>query len=125
MPLNGLLVDIGKIIGKFLLDIIYFPVWWYTRGLFKLLVWCQHFLGARLQGLALWVWVKNIFTPMYGQRDFASVLISFVVRVLQIIARSIAMLFWLGYILTLILLWLVVPLITIWQIIFQLSTHVS
>lgn len=120
MSLTSFIFDFGRILGQFILDVIYFPVWWYTRGFFKVLVWAKHFLGARLRGSGLVVWLKNIFTPMYGQRDWAGLLISFITRVLQIIYRSVLMVIWLAYTVALICLWLAAPLYIIYQIFFQL-----
>ncbi len=33
------------------------------------------------------VWLKNLFVPMYGQKDAASFIISFVIRLIQIVFR--------------------------------------
>lgn len=117
-------LDITKIIAQFLLDILYFPLWWYSRGLFKLLLHVGRFISSREKGLALGVWVKNIFTPMYGQHDWAGILISFITRVLQIIVRSLIMLFWLTLCLIALLLWLAAPLFIAYELIFQLITPI-
>lgn len=120
MNLNTPMVDAGKIIAQFLLDVLYFPLWWYSRGLIKLLAWSGRFLSARQKGLALGIWAKNIFTPMYGQRDWAGMLISFITRFLQIIVRSIAMLFWLLIVLIIIIFWLGILPAVIYEMLFQL-----
>jgi len=49
--------------------------------------------------LAIGVWTKNIFVPMFGMHDWQSRIISFFMRVVQIIGRSIAL-----FLLTLIIL---------------------
>jgi hypothetical protein len=121
MTLNSVLLDTGKIIGKFIFDILFFPFWWYSRGFFKVLLWAKTFLFTRLQGTALLVWVKNIFTPMYGQHDWAGILISFLTRLMQIIYRSIVMLFWLLITLMVICLWLAVPVYILFQLVFQFN----
>ena len=41
--------------------------------------------------LAIGVWTKNIFVPMFGMHDWQSRIISFFMRVVQIIGRSIAL----------------------------------
>lgn len=115
------LLDSAKILLQFLLDVLYFPLWWYSRGFFKLLIWCGRFISNRQKGTALGVWAKNIFTPMYGQRDWTGKFISFITRVLQILVRSLIMLFWLAYVGIIIALWLAAPIFIVWQIFFQIS----
>lgn len=115
------MVDAGKIIAQFLLDVLYFPIWWYSRGIFKVVSWSGRFISARQKGLALGVWVKNVFTPMYGQHDWAGMLISFITRLLQIIVRSVVMLFWLLICFIVIICWLAAPLYIAYQLIFQLT----
>lgn len=124
MTLNSILLDTAKTVGKFVFDIIYFPLWWYSRGFLLILIWAKKFLGNRLLASSLTVWVRNIFTPMYGQRDWAGMLISFLTRFLQIIFRSLVMLFWLLITVCIILLWLITPVIIFYQIIFQLNLAV-
>jgi hypothetical protein len=65
------------------------PVWWYTSGLvleFKR-------LGNSIKTIDYFtgfsVWLTNIFVPMYGQRDWKGRLISFLVRLFQVILRGI------------------------------------
>lgn len=111
----------GKILTDILRDILYFPVWWYSRGLKFLLLKLADILADKERELALFVWIKNIFRPMYGQYDWAGILISFFIRLVQIIIRLIAMLFWLVLILAILFVWLALPIVAAWQIIFQLK----
>ena len=121
MSLNYLLLDIGKIIGQFIFDILYFPVWWYSKGFVKIFTWAKNFLVTRFQLLAIAVWIKNIFTPMYGQRDWAGMIISFLTRLIQIFVRMVIMVFWLVYTIGAIAVWICLPVIIGYQILFQLS----
>jgi len=102
-------------------DILYFPVWWYSRGLKFLLLKLADILDDKQRGLALFVWIKNIFKPMYGQYDWAGILISFFMRLVQIIIRGIAMLFWLVLVAAILAVWLALPVVAVWQIIVQLK----
>jgi len=79
MLTNNLGVYAGKILVDLVRDIIYFPVWWYSRGLKQLLLKLKDFLTNKEKSLVFFVWVKNIFRPMYSQYDWAGVLISFFV----------------------------------------------
>ena len=120
MTKNNFLLFAPKIVVDFLLAVAYWPLWWYSVGLGRLLRGVGHFLRDRQINLGITVWLKNLFTPMYGQRDFVSRLISFLVRLFQIIFRSCGLLFWLILCLVLIIVWLVAPLLAIYALIYQL-----
>lgn len=111
----------GKILADFLRDILYFPIWWYTRGLVFLAVKLKDFLAGKQKSLGLFIWIKNIFRPMYGQHDWAGILISFFIRLVQIIIRGIAMIFWIVLALAIFGVWLVLPMFVIYQIYFQIK----
>lgn len=97
-----------------LLDCLYFPLWWYTRGLLQMiqtaLTWCA--TGNR--HLAPGLWLQNIFVPMYGQYDFTGKMISFFMRSVQIFFRSIILgLYCFGCLLAVIA-WIVFPVVVLW-----------
>lgn len=95
---------------KFIWNIIFFPIWWYSFGFFRFASRIFSFWCSEQRALALWVWLRNLFVPMYGQHDFTGRVISFFVRCFQIFFRSLGMLFWIVIGLILMLLWLVLPL---------------
>ncbi len=109
-----ILADIGR-------EIIFFPLWWYSRGLVliaeKLLV----FLSDRQKSLGLWVWIKNIYRPMYQQYDWQGMLISFFMRLVMIIFRATIMLFWVIIALAVFIAWVVLPVYIAYEIMFQLN----
>ncbi|MBU4375295.1 hypothetical protein KKH38_02205 [Patescibacteria group bacterium] len=109
-----------KILAELVRDIAFFPLWWYTTGLVKMIGWAKRFLSDRLKSLALLVWIKNIHRPMYGQYDWQGILISFFMRLIQIIVRSIVMLFWLVFVAAVLLFWLALPLAVVYEIVFQI-----
>lgn len=115
------LIYTGKILGHLAKDFLYFPIWWYSVGLFRFLKRQKIFISHRYQASALGVWAKNIFVPMYGQTDIASRIISFFVRLFQIITRSIIMLFWLILSLLVILLYLTSPILIIYALTWQFT----
>jgi hypothetical protein len=110
-----------KILGELVRDIIYFPLWWYTRGLVRLLDFLKDFIVNRERSLAFLVWIKNIHRPMYGQYDWQGRLISFVVRLFQIIVRGLVMIFWLFFSLFIFFLWVIFPFLIFYEIYFQLT----
>ena len=123
MENNNVFINIGKIIISFLWDIVYFPLWWYTKGLGNLLIGIGSFLATKERKLALFVWIKNITKPMYGERSFQGIIISFFMRLFQIIFRSIVLFFWMIAGILLICVWLATPLFILFQIYLQLKTQ--
>jgi len=97
-------------------DLLYWPIWWYSKGLLKAAKVCLSEVNAQQERLGILVWLKNIFTPMFGQYDIEGRIISFFVRLVQIIARSILFFIWSILILILFLAWLVLPIIIVYQI---------
>jgi len=102
-----------------ILDLLYFPVWWYTKGFIKISLYFLNNIQKRQESLNFFIWLKNIFVPMYGQSDFEGRLISFFVRLAQVFFRLIGLLFWLIVDLMIFLLYLLLPLIMAYQIYFQ------
>lgn len=96
-----------------LADVLMFPVWWYTDGLLRAGRSAWNFFTGTAQSLMIDVWLKNIFVPMFGRYDWQSRLISFVVRVAQVIARSVALLACAVFLLAAMVIYLVLPVLLI------------
>lgn len=120
MPINNFAVYGVKIFTDVIKDILYFPFWWYSRGTLEVARGLFNFLATREKSLALFIWIKNIHRPMYGQSDWQGMLISFFMRLIQIIFRSAILFFWLIISLALLLLWIIFPILAIYGIYFQL-----
>jgi len=91
------------------LDIFYFPLWWYTKGLTHAGGWCFDLLKFGNQRLAPGLWLANIFVPMFGQFDFQGRIISFLMRSTQIIFRTTTLTFWLIFCFILFAIWIALP----------------
>lgn len=109
-----------KIISELFWDVARFPLWWYSRGLIKIVLRMKNFLSDKEKSLSFFVWLKNIFRPMYGQNDIAGFLISFLVRSFQIVFRGIILSFWFLVAIGVVLAWLALPVFVIYQLIMQL-----
>lgn len=104
-------------------DLLYFPIWWYTRGFLRFAKSFGQALHFKWQELGVGIWVKNLFVPMFGERDMAGRLISFFVRLANIIIRFLIFLFYILFFSIVFLLKLFAPLafgilffIQIWNI---------
>ena len=113
---NFALISVKYTILALAWHIIYWPVWWYTAGFLIVLKSTGRKLALAWQGLALDVWLKNIFRPMYGQYDFASRIISFIMRLVQIVARLLLMAILTVLILLLPVVYLGLPVLVIWRL---------
>ncbi len=112
---------IFKLSGQFLKDIFFFPFWWYSFGLFYFSLKIRNFIIRRARSLAIWVWLKNIFTPMFGQYDWQGYLISFFIRLVQIIFRTVIMILWIILASVIFCVWLILPVLVVYQILYQLN----
>jgi hypothetical protein len=112
----------GKaVFGDVLGGIAYAPVFWYTRGAIDAASYCWRLVVRQWKSLGVGVWVMNIFVPMYGQRDLAGALISFFMRVIQIIARLVAFVVCLVIIVALYAIYLVAPVLVFIELLRQIA----
>ncbi len=102
-------------------EILYFPAWWYTVGLKK----AAGFFWQRIRNmeirLGVKIWITNLFTPMFGQRDIAGKLISFFIRFFQIIGRGIAIVLWSLLMAGLFFIWIILPIVAVLAIVLNLA----
>lgn len=106
---------------EFVLDLLYFPIWWYTGGVKRAGLFCIRFLKSGNVRFAPGLWLKNIFVPMYGQYDLQGRLVSIFMRLANVIGRSIALFFWLLISVFLFLLWLAFPIFVVYMLLVTLQ----
>lgn len=107
------------IIKDVLLDAVKWPVWWYSVGLIDALYRFGDTIRQANDEMALTVWIKNIFVPMYGEYNWQGRLVSFFMRVVQIIFRSIVFVLWVLFGLFVFLVWIFLPLYLVYQVLFN------
>jgi len=112
---------IQSMLLEFILNLVYFPIWWYTGGVKHTVIWCWNLLQSGNLYLSPGLWLKNLFVPMYGQKDLQGRLMSIFMRFVNVIGRSFALLIWLIIVLILFLLWLIFPIFVIWMLSQSLS----
>lgn len=106
-----------KLMLDALVDLLYFPFWWYGGGSRHAFKKCLEYFKHGNEFLAPSLWLQNIFVPMFGQYDWQGRIISFFMRLFQVAVRSLGLFFWLLICLALLLFWLVFPVIIIYGII--------
>lgn len=105
-------------------DMFYFPFWWYTRGLWRGALATLRRIRTHEANLGVILWMRNIFVPMFGQKDVAGRLISLVMRFVQIVGRGVAFLLLTFYEMILFFLWIIAPILTLWQILYHLGGYI-
>lgn len=88
------LIVLQRILLQFFFDLIFFPIWWYSFGAAV----AAHAAFANWQtgnaALAPMIWLRNLFVPMYGLTDWQGRIISVFVRLFNVLARTVGLLFW-------------------------------
>ncbi len=72
-------------------DFLLFPVWWYTEGFVRALRAAGRWLRDARRLMAVGLWTKHLFVPMFAQYDISGRLISFSIRLAMIIVRSLGL----------------------------------
>ena len=117
MKIKQAALNIFKLIFvDLILEIIYFPLWWYSSGLYRTGVFCLQQIKKQWNNMGLGIHFKFLFKPMYAQRDFAGRVISFFARLVQLIFKLVAFLIFILIFLLIFILWIALPLIVLWQI---------
>lgn len=103
------LLVVERLVMDFFLHLVYFPLWWYTAGAL--------YVGRRLwewirivnEYLAPGLWIRHLFVPMFGQHDWQGRIVSFFLRLMNSIVRSIALCIWLLVVCIIYIAWFIVP----------------
>ncbi|MBU0612841.1 hypothetical protein KKB10_02380 [Patescibacteria group bacterium] len=106
-----------ELIGK----VLYFPVWWYSNGTKKVLLFVGREISGVANALGIVILLKNLLKPMYGDYSKSGRIISFFVRIVQYVFLLIAITIWSLLMLLLFIVWLLLPIIVIYSIIFHFS----
>ena len=98
-------------------DILYFPIWWYTKGLKNAAFSLRDNVYKLARSLALRLLLANMFKPMFGQYSFSGRIISFFMRVLQLVVYLILFIIGAAILLVLFFAWLAILPYAVYQLI--------
>lgn len=118
---NNIVVATLKYIAiEILWDIIYFPIWWYTKGLARVARYCFESAENQIKRrLALGVWMSSMFKPMYGDYTIEGRIISGFMRFFVLIWKLILMVIWLALLLIAFIAWVLLPVVFIYYMLYQ------
>ena len=110
------LILLQRMLLELIWDVFYFPIWWYTKGAMHAGRWCFGLLRNGNANLAPGLWLANLFVPMFGQFDWQGRIVSFLMRLVQIFARTVALAVWVSLCFILFLGWLALPALVVYAI---------
>ncbi len=87
----------------------------------NVLSYLEKFIVNKEKSLALLIWLKNIFRPMYGQHDWQGRIISVFIRLIQVIVRGIIMFVWIIFSFILFLVWIFLPILIAYELFYQIT----
>lgn len=114
---NPALLSVKFVAKDVIGDVLYWPVWWYSRGLVYFIKKRLHSLKSFEEDIGLTVWIVNWGKPMYGQYDLAGKLMSFFFRTLGILWKILQLMFYFVIEVILLILWLFLPILIVWQLV--------
>lgn len=110
-----MLIVLQHIFLEAILDMFYTPVWWYGRGIIYWGKKCVSWLRSGNETLAPGLWLKNLFVPMFGQYDWQGRIISFLIRLVQVIFRGLCLGAW-GVVCVLVfIVWIIAPFLIFYE----------
>ena len=98
-----------RIFLQTIFDVFYFPVWWYSKGTIKVIHSLHKQFDQISVKLAVGIWVKNLFVPMFGQTDWQGRLMSIFMRLVNIFFRSFALGIYVIALMLISIIWIILP----------------
>ena len=116
MTENIIIQSIRTLVLDLLKEILYFPFWWYSRGLQRVSIYIWQAIKRLSKNLGLKIMITNIFKPMFGQHDKAGRFISFFMRLLILVAKTFVFILFSIFYIVLFIFWLALPILVILQL---------
>lgn len=113
---NIIFLSVRFIAVDLLTDFLYWPIWWYSKGLAYFMKFSFEQIFQEERKIGLVVWAQNIFKPMFAQNDWQGRIISFCMRIIMIVIKSVQLAAWILLQCILLLLYIFLPVIAIFQI---------
>ena len=111
------LLILQRLTLEFFIDLLYAPLWWYTGGLKRAAQFSARLVAAGNVQFAPGIWLLNIFVPMFGQYDWQGRLVSFFVRLANVIIRFTLLIIWVLFSLIVFSLWIVLPIAILFMLV--------
>jgi len=109
-----------RVILLFFAHMIYAPVWWCTSGVVRATRGLREFFMAGNDVLSPGLWLRNLFVPMFGQRDVQGRLVSFFIRLVNVTIRAFFLGIWTVIIICGYLAWIILPFVLLYLLVIVL-----
>jgi hypothetical protein len=119
--MNALLPAVRFVAQDLLGSLLWFPVWWYTSGVLRVVRLIIRQVKGLVAALNLKILFQFLLKPMFGQADFAGRVISFFVRIFHFFFLFLYTIIVTVLYSALLVLWLALPLLVVWSILFHLG----
>lgn len=97
-------------------EVLYFPIWWYSRGFKKTALFCWQKIKDGWRALSLTIFLESFFKPMYGQHGWDAYILSLATHLVQLLWRLSLIILWFVFWLFVLILWIALPILIIWQL---------
>lgn|SRR3989338_5607930 len=104
------------IFAHIIVDTLYFPFWWYTRGFVNVMNWSAESMADIVRIAGLKIWLKSMFKPMFQDYSKEGRIISFIMRVVLLLFKLLMISMWGAIVAVLVIGWLLLPLAIVWFI---------
>lgn len=94
---------------EFFWGFIYFPIWWYSYGLYNSFKFSTKKIVEAWHNYGLGIGFKYLFEPMYSQNDFWGRVISFFMRIVVLIFKFIIFCIYFSFYIVLFIAWILFP----------------
>lgn len=118
---KNILVQSSKLlILDYVAEILYFPIWWYGQGLVNTLEYFSNGIieANRYTGLSLLL--KNLFKPMFAQYDRQGRIISFFMRLVLLVYKSLTFFLMAAFYLVTLIFWQALPVAVVFGLVYNL-----
>ena len=113
------------VLKEVVFNVLYFPVWWYTKGTARLFNYIIEEITDFAKSLNIGVLFKYLLKPMYGYSDFWSRVISFIVRMAQFVIYFFITIVWSLILLILLITWLLLPIFIVYNFLLALGLPIN
>lgn len=114
-----ILHTIGAVTAEFILSILYFPIWWYTKGLLKVIRLLMNEIKSFTHSLRLRTLFTFLLQPMFGLTDRWSKIISFFVRIVHFFILFVVTIIYSVVLIALVVVWIMLPIFIAYNILFH------
>lgn len=79
--------------GNFELNLLTFPLWWYTHGLVAVWIWARRRARYDLRATGIVLFSRHLSEPLFGDYTRSGMVVGFFLRIVLLFGKSLMLLF--------------------------------